>query len=85
MLNHIQIEVLEQLDSELMIAEYPEAAADVVSDLGVFLTLSDEHLLQDVETALIDKVLRQIVDLEQVHKGVSVRLTRQLLNLVFVL
>ena len=47
-----------------MIAEDPKAAAHVVSDLGVFLALSDKHLLQDVETALVDKILSQIVDLE---------------------
>lgn len=84
-LNDVEIEVLEELDGEFMVAKNPEAAADVVGDLGILLAFVEQKLLQSVEAALVNKVLSQLVDLEEVHKGVGICMTGQLLGRVFIL
>lgn len=46
-LNDVQLEVLEEVQSEFVITEDPERAEDVVSDLSILLTLTDQELVED--------------------------------------
>ena len=71
-LHDVQLEVLEQVHGKLVVAEDPEAAAHVVSDLSILLTFVDQQFVEDHEAALVDELLRQLVDSEQVHQAVRV-------------
>lgn len=46
-LNDVQLEVLEEVQSEFVITEDPERAEDVVSNLSILLTLTDQELVED--------------------------------------
>ncbi len=68
-LNHIEGEVLEASQSEFVVTEDPEAAADVVGDLWVLVALwGDQHLLEVVEPAVLNESLGDLVDLQEVHE-----------------
>ena len=75
-LDHVQTEVLEQVQRESVVAQDPEACADVVGDLSVLLTVLLEYLHQDVEAAVLDELLGELVDFEHVHQTVRVGLAR---------
>ena len=76
-LDHVEFEVLEQRQGEAVVAEDPEAACDVVGDLGVFLALVQEELLQNVESTLLHEFFSERVDFKQVHQAEGVGLTRK--------
>ena len=85
MLDDIQFKVLEQVHRELVIAENPEAAADIVCDLSILLALVDEQFVKDHEAAFVDELLSELVDPEQVHQAVCVGSARQSCSLVLCL
>ena len=67
-LNHVQLEVLELRQSKLVVAQDPEAAADVVGDLSISFAVVDQDVSQSVEASLLNELLCDLVDLEDVHK-----------------
>ena len=82
-LDHVKGEVLEVLHGEFVVTKDPEAAADVVGDLGILLAVSaGEELLEHGEATLLDESFSQFVDFEEVHQGVSVSVTREVGRLV---
>lgn len=84
-LDDVQLEVLEVLQGELFETKNPEAAADVVGDLGVLLAVSTcEKLLEHVEASLLHERFGELVDLEEVHERVGEGVTRELLGAVLV-
>lgn len=80
-LDEVQLEVLEQMDGELVMAKDPERAADVVSDLTVLLALVDEQRAQCHEATLLDELFGNLIDAQQVHQTMRVRDLRQGLRL----
>jgi len=81
-LDHVQLEVLKQVQGKRVVAQDPEAAAHVVGDLSVGLALVEQQSLQALEAAVVDEVLGEFVELEQVHQTVSVGVQRKLVRLV---
>ena len=65
-----------------MIAENPEAAANVVSNLGIALAVASQEFLECIKAIVSDKNSSEFVEFEEVQEAVSVSLTRQLLGLV---
>ena len=81
-LDHIELKVLEVRHSILVIAENPEAAANVVSDLGIVLAVVSQESLKCIKAIVPDKDSSEFVEFEEVQEAVSVSMTRQLLGLV---
>ena len=81
-LDHVELKVLEVRHSILVIAENPEAAANVVSDLGIVLAITSQEALECTKAIVSDKDSSEFVEFEEVQEAVSVSLTRQLLGLV---
>ena len=76
-LNDVQLKVLEHGHSILVIAKNPEAAADIVGNLSIALASRSKQLLQDFEAAVSNEDGGQLIDLEEIHKAVSVGLKGQ--------
>jgi len=78
-LNHVELEVLEHRHSILVVGENPEAAANIVGNLGVSLARLSQEFLEDVEATVFNEDSSKLVNLEKVHQAVGVGLARHVL------
>lgn len=75
-LEHVELEILEVVQREVVVRQHPKARADVVDNLSVLLVLF-RQAEQDLEAAFLHELFSENVDFEQVHQTVSVGLHRQ--------
>lgn len=61
-LDHVQLKVLEVRHSIFVIAENPEAAANVVSDLGIVLAVGSQEFLECIKAIVSDKDSSKFVE-----------------------
>jgi hypothetical protein len=67
MLDHVHWEILEHRQRKLVRAQDPEAAAHIVCNLGLLLALFEQELSEHLKSALVDKLLSDLIDLQDVH------------------